>query len=102
MLKCLQVSEKSSTFAASKVNDIAIMAQETLDSLIQVMFTLSLPEQVKVITRMQENVKKLSHQSEDPFTMEEINARMDASERDMAEGRVSPFETLFYPKSVAI
>ena len=78
------------------------MAQETLDSLIQVMFTLSLPEQVKVITRMQENVRKLSRESESPFSMEEINARMDASECDMAEGRVSPFETLFYPERMAI
>ncbi|MBQ9427400.1 MAG: hypothetical protein IJU36_07195 [Paludibacteraceae bacterium] len=78
------------------------MAQETLESLIQVMFTLSLPEQVKVITRMQENVRRLSRESKAPFTLEEIDARLDASERDLAEGRVSPFDTLFYSERVAI
>ena len=36
------------------------MAQETLNSLIQVMFTLSLPEQERVIAEMQANVKRLS------------------------------------------
>ena len=38
------------------------MAQETLNSLIQVMFTLSLPEQEKVIAEMQANVRRLSSQ----------------------------------------
>ena len=40
------------------------MAQETLNSLIQVMFTLSLPEQKRVIAEMQANVRRLSHVDE--------------------------------------
>ena len=36
------------------------MAQETLNSLIQVMFTLSLAEQKRVIEEMQANVQRLS------------------------------------------
>ena len=43
-----------------------IMAQETLDSLIQVMFTLSLPEQEKVIECMQANVRRLNKESVAP------------------------------------
>ena len=39
------------------------MAQDTLNSLIQVMFTLSLPEQKRVIAEMQANVRKLSAQT---------------------------------------
>ena len=51
---------------------------------------------------MQENVRRLSRESKAPFTLEEIDARLDASERDLAEGRVSPFDTLFYSERVAI
>jgi hypothetical protein len=50
------------------------MAQETLDSLIQVMFTLSLPEQVKVIERMQDHVY-LQTCDFDPLTKERLKAR---------------------------
>jgi len=41
------------------------MAQETLNSLIAVMFTLSLPEQKRVIAEMQANVQRLSSQGAD-------------------------------------
>ena len=47
-----------------KTQNNAIMAQETLNSLIQVMFTLSLPEQKRVIAEMQANVRRLSHVDE--------------------------------------
>ena len=50
------------------------MAQETLDSLIQVMFTLSLPEQVKVIERMQDHVY-LQTGNVDSLTKEQLKAR---------------------------
>ena len=53
------------------------MAQETLDSLIQVMFTLSLPEQEKVIERLQANVRRLYRESVTPYTMEETDVRLD-------------------------
>lgn len=41
------------------------MAQETLNSLIAVMLTLSLSEQKRVIAAMQANVQKLSSQEAD-------------------------------------
>ena len=74
------------------------MAQETLDSLIQVMFTLSLPEQEKVIERMQANVRRLYNESVAPYTMEEIDARLDESERDIEEGRFYSTEEVFRPQ----
>ena len=77
------------------------MAQETLDSLIQVMFTLSLPEQVKVIERMQANVRRLSQESVTPYTKEEIDARLDEAERDIEEGRYYTTDEVFHPQYVA-
>ena len=74
------------------------MAQETLDSLIQVMFTLSLPEQVKVIERMQANVRRLSQEHVSPYTMEEIDARLDEAERDIEEGRYYTTDQVFHPQ----
>ena len=74
------------------------MAQETLDSLIQVMFTLSLPEQVKVIERMQANVRRLSQEPVAPYKMEEIDARLDEAERDIAEGRYFTSDQVFHPQ----
>ena len=72
------------------------MAQETLDSLIQVMFTLSLQEQEKVIERMQANVQRLSQEAIAPYTMEEIDARLDESEREIEEGRYYTTEEVFH------
>ena len=74
------------------------MAQETLDSLIQVMFTLSLSEQEKVIERMQANVRRLNRESAAPYTMEEIDARLDESECDIEEGRYYTTEEVFHPQ----
>ena len=74
------------------------MAQETLDSLIQVMFTLSLSEQEKVIERMQANVRRLNREAVTPYTMEEIDARLDESELDIEEGRYYTTEEVFHPQ----
>ena len=74
------------------------MAQETLDSLIQVMFTLSLPEQKKVIKRMQANVRRLNREAVAAYTKEEIDARLDESERDIEEGRYYTTEEVFHPQ----
>jgi len=74
------------------------MAQETLDSLIQVMFTLSLPEQEKVIERMQANVRRLHRRHVSPYTMAEIDARLDESEQDIEEGRYYSTEEVFHPQ----
>ena len=77
------------------------MVQETLNSLIQVMFTLSLTEQEQVIAEMQNNVRCL-RQAPAPYTMDEINARLDESERDIEEGRVSSFDSIFHLERMAV
>ncbi len=102
--KCKNICtyQKNVVLLQRKSLNNTIMAQETLDSLIQVMFTLSLPEQEKVIERMQANVRQLTSKST-PYTMEEIDARLDESERDIEEGRYYSTEEVFHPQyAVAI
>ena len=96
--KCKNICtyQKNVVLLQRKSLNNTIMAQETLDSLIQVMFTLSLPEQEKVIERMQANVRQLTSKST-PYTMEEIDARLDESERDIEEGRYYTTEEVFHP-----
>ena len=84
-----------------KTQNNTIMAQETLNSLIAVMMTLSVQEQEQVISELQANVKSLS-ETPAPYTMEEINARLDESERDIEEGRVSSFDSIFHPERIAV
>ena len=84
-----------------KTQNSTIMAQETLNSLIAVMMTLSVQEQEQVISELQANVKSLS-ETPAPYTMEEINARLDESERDIEEGRVSSFDSIFHPERIAV
>ena len=72
------------------------MAQETLNSLIAVIMTLSVQEQEQVISELQANVKGLS-QTHTSYTMEEIEARLDESERDIEEGRYYTTEEVFHP-----
>ena len=77
---------------------ITIMAQETLDSLIKVMLTLSLPEQERVVAEMQANIQRLNRDAVAAYTMEEIDARLDESERDVEEGRYYTTEEVFHPE----
>ena len=84
-----------------KTQKIKNMAQETLNSLIAVMMTLSVQEQEQVISELQANVKSLS-ETPAPYTMEEINARLDESERDIEAGRVSSFDSIFHPERIAV
>ena len=84
-----------------KTQNDTIMAQETLNSLIAVMMTLSVQEQEQVISELQANVKSLS-ETPAPYTMEEIDARLDESERDIEEGRVSSFDSIFHPERIAV
>ena len=74
------------------------MAQETLDSLIKVMLTLSLPEQERVVAEMQANIQRLNRDAVAAYTMEEIDARLDESERDVEEGRYYTTEEVFHPE----
>ena len=65
-----------------KTQNNTTMAQETLNSLIQVMFTLSLPEQKRVIAEMQANVRKLSSQGVDESVRQQLIA---SAEEGIAE-----------------
>ena len=78
-----------------KTQNNTIMAQETLNSLIAVMMTLSVQEQEQVISELQANVRGL-REAPTPYTMEEINARLDESERDIEEGRFYTTEEVFH------
>jgi len=71
------------------------MAQETLNSLIAVMMTLSVQEQEQVISELQANVRSL-RQAQEPYTMEEIDARLDESEQDIEAGRYYTTEEVFH------
>ena len=62
------------------------MAQETLNSLIQVMFTLSLPEQKRVIAEMQANVRKLSAQGIDESVRKQLIANAEEGIAEIERG----------------
>ena len=79
-----------------KTQNHIIMAQETLNSLIAVMLTLSVQEQKQVISELQSNVQRLSRENLTPYTMDEINTRLDESERDIEEGRYYTTEEVFH------
>jgi len=66
------------------------MAQETLNSLIAVMMTLSLQEQEQVVMELQENISRQS--GKEPLT-EEQKARLRQAYREAQEGNVVSQET---------
>ena len=62
------------------------MAQETLNSLIQVMFTLSLPEQKLVIEKMQANVEQLSAANVDESIRQQLIAQAEEGIAEIERG----------------
>ncbi len=60
------------------------MAQETLNSLIAVILTLSLPEQEQVVIRLQDNIKHLSGKFQ---PTEEQQVRLRQAYREAQEGK---------------
>lgn len=62
------------------------MAQETLNSLIQVMFTLSLPEQMLVIQKMQANVQQLSAAHVDESVRQQLIAHVEEGIAEIERG----------------
>ncbi len=62
------------------------MAQDTLDSLIQVMFTLSLPEQKRVIAEMQANVRRLSSTGVDESVRRQLIASAEEGVAEIERG----------------
>ncbi|MBQ7632289.1 MAG: hypothetical protein IJS82_05995 [Paludibacteraceae bacterium] len=66
------------------------MAQETLNSLIAVMMTLSLQEQEQVVLQLQENI---SRQAGEEQLTEEQKARLRQAYREAQEGKVVSQET---------
>ena len=61
------------------------MAQETLESLIKVMFTLSLSEQEHVVTELQNNIRRHTNLAQ---PTDEQQSRLRQAYRDSQEGRV--------------
>ena len=76
------ICQKKVVLLRRKTQNDTIMAQETLNSLIQVMFTLSLPEQKRVIAEMQANVRKLSSRGVDESARQQLIA---SAEEGIAE-----------------
>ena len=70
---------------AKRLQNLTYMAQETLDSLIQVMFTLSLQEQERVICELQDNILRNSPKYE---PTEEQKTRLRAAHRQAQAGEV--------------
>ena len=71
------------------------MAQETLNSLIQVMFTLSLPEQEKVIAEMQANVRRLSSLGVSDSVREHLIASAEEGITEIKRGECFTNEEVF-------
>ena len=86
MLKNLCMSKKNCTFASQIAKTVETMAQETLNSLIQVMFTLSLSEQKRVIAAMQENVQRLSNQLVEESIRKQLIASAEAGVAEIERG----------------
>lgn len=51
-----------------------------------------------MIERMQANVQRLSQEPAAPYTMEEIDARLDEAECDIEEGRYYTTDQVFHPQ----
>ena len=73
------------TFAAD-IQQHSFMAQETLDSLIQVMFTLSLPEQMQVIEQLQANVQRQSSTIVDDAVKKQLIANAEEGIAEIERG----------------
>ena len=69
-----------------------IMSTATLASLRDYLFgTLSTSEMIWLVEEMKKHMRAPEEKLK-PYTMEELNARIDQSERDIAEGRVYEFD----------
>ena len=83
----MAISNFCSTFAAAKVKrlqKLTDMAQETLESLIQVIMTLPLHEQERVVIELQDNIHRNSAKQE---PTEEQKARLRLAYREAQEGK---------------
>ena len=76
------------------------MAQETLKRLLPVV--LSLPEQDQTWF-FQQLRQHIASEDVTPYSMEEIDARLDETERQIAEGRYKTTRQVFHPQhSIAV
>ena len=73
------------------------MARETLKSLVAVILTLPIDEQKFVMAELQSRIPHYNAPTR-PYTMDEINARLDEAERDIDEGRLFATEEVFHPE----
>ena len=87
MPKILRMSEKSSTFASQTQNEnknLTNMAQETLNGLLQYLLaTLSYDNRAWLSQHL---IEPQASDALAPYTMEEINARLDESEQQITAG----------------
>ena len=85
MLNCLHMSEKSSTFASQTQNN-TIMAQETLNGLLQyVLLTLPLEDKVWFKQQMEQDIRRLQAEQDE---IDMIDQAVEMSLEDVAAGRV--------------
>ena len=79
------------------------MAQETLNGIVALIFTLSVQEQEYIIEQMQIHLKQQAGLNDlIPYSTEEIDARIDESERQIVEGKYKPLSQILYPNQVAV
>ena len=72
------------------------MSTATLTSLRDYLFgTLSTSDMIWLVEEMKNHMRAPAEKLK-PYTMEELNARIDQSERDIAEGRVYEFDEVMH------
>ncbi|MBQ9473951.1 MAG: hypothetical protein IJU81_06040 [Bacteroidales bacterium] len=72
------------------------MSTALLNNLLEYLYGTLSPSNMRwVAGHLIEHAKKVEEASLKPYTMDEINARIDQAERDSAEGRFRPIEDVF-------
>ena len=76
------------------------MAQETLQHLLLVVLSLPEQDQVWFIRQLQQHIVS---ENVTPYSMEEIDARLDETEQQIDEGRYKTTNQVFHPQhSIAV
>lgn len=68
------------------------MSEATLTNLLEYLYGTLTPSDMLWIAEHLTKHAKANCESQNPYTMEEINARIEQSERDSAEGKVYDFD----------
>ena len=78
-----------------ETQNTTIMAQETLNSLIAVMMTLSVQEQEQIISELQANVRKLSSKEVDESVRQQLIASAEEGIAEIERGEYFTNEEVF-------